>query len=99
MIVVAGRIQVKAEERGEAVRVALKMAEATRAEPGCISYRFYADISDPNAFFIFEEWESDAALAQHFQTPHMAEFQRQIPRFVGGPFEIKRYVVESTVSM
>jgi len=99
MIVVAGRIRVKAEERSQAVRVALRMAEATRAEPGCVSYRFYADLTDPNTFFLFEEWESDEALARHFQTPHMAEFQQQIPRFVAGPFEIKRYVVESAVGM
>lgn len=99
MIVVAGRIRVKAGERAEAVRVALRMAEATRAEPGCLSYRFYADIGDPNTFLVFEEWESDDALGRHFQTPHMADFQRQIPRFVDGPFEIKRYVVESAASM
>jgi quinol monooxygenase YgiN len=99
MIVVAGRIQVNPEVRSEAVRVALTMAEATRAEPGCVSYRFYADLADPNTFFIFEEWESEAALARHFETPHMAEFQSQIPNFVGGPLEIKRYVVESAAGM
>jgi quinol monooxygenase YgiN len=99
MIVVAGRIRVKPESRDEAARTAARMAEATRREAGCVSYRFYADLDDPDVFFIFEEWENEAALAQHFQTPHMAEFQTHVPRFVAGPPEIKRYVVASAQGM
>lgn len=99
MIVIAGRINVKPESKDEAVGVALRLAETTRAEAGCISYRFYADLIDSTAFFIFEEWESDEALGRHFQTPHMIEFQKQIPGFVSGPPEIKRYVVESVTGL
>jgi quinol monooxygenase YgiN len=99
MIVIAGKITVKPETRDEAVRVAQKMSEASRAEAGCHGYAFFASLTDPNAFFIFEEWEDDDALARHFQTPHMAEFQAQIPRFVAGPLEIKRYVVGSVTRL
>jgi quinol monooxygenase YgiN len=99
MIVVAGRIRVRPETAEEARRVALRMAAATRAEPGCVSYRFYADLEDSETFFIFEEWESEDALARHFETPHMAAFQREVPRFLAGPLEIKRYVVETATGM
>jgi len=95
MIVVAGRVTVKAETREEAKQVALRMAEATRAETGCISYTFYSDLADPNAFFIFEEWESDDALRRHFETPHMAAFNQEIPKHVGGEVKIQRYEVQS----
>jgi quinol monooxygenase YgiN len=99
MIVVAGTIRIRPERREEAVRAALAMAEATRREAGCVSYAFWADLVDPAAFFVFEEWESDAALAAHFQTPHMARFQEQSAALLAGPLAIQRYVVESATAM
>ena len=99
MILIAGKIQVRPERRDEAQRAALAMVEATRREAGCISYAFSADLVDPGPFFLFEEWESDAALAAHFQTEHMARFQQQVPGLVAGPPVIKRYVVESATGM
>jgi quinol monooxygenase YgiN len=99
MIVVAGTVAVRPETRSDAIRAALAMAEATRTEAGCLSYRFFADLQDPNTFLVFEEWESEAALAAHFQTPHMAAFQQALPRFLAGGLAIKRYVVESVAAM
>ena len=99
MIVVAGTVRVKAEKRETAVRAALAMAEATRAEPGCLTYRFSADLADPMTFSIFEEWADEEALARHFATEHMAAFRRAIPDVVAGPAVIKRYVVERVEPM
>jgi len=99
MLVVAGRIPVKPERREEAVRLALEVAEATCAESGCRSYRFYGDLADPNVFFIFEEWDDEAALGRHFQTPHMAKFMQEAPGLVAGAFEITRYEVSSAAPM
>ena len=99
MLIVAGRVPVKAERRAEAVAAALKMARATQAEAGCRSYAFYSDLEDPNTFLIFEEWESEAALTAHFQTPHMAEFNAVIPQLVAGAPSINRYEVAAVVKM
>ena len=99
MIVVAGTISIKADKREEAIRVAADMATATRAEAGCRRYAFYADLADPNTFFLFEEWESEAALAAHFQTEHMRVFQQRVPDLLAGPLEVHRYVVESASRM
>ena len=35
----------------------------------------------------------------HFQTPHMAEFNAQIPRFLAAPPSINRYDVATVVKM
>ena len=93
MIVIAGRIQIRPERREEAVRAALAMAEATRREKGCVSYGFYGDLADPNTLLLFEEWESDAALAAHFQTPHMAEFGAAMGGFGVKGMDVKKYEV------
>ena len=99
MLVIAGIVKVKPETRAEAVQAALKMATATRAESGCKTYRFSADLEDPNTIYIFEEWESEEALMRHFQTAHMAEFNGAIPRFLAAPPSINRYDVASMVKM
>jgi len=53
---------------------AAAMIAATRAEPGCLDYAFAIDLIDPGLLRIIEKWSDDAALAAHFQTPHMAAF-------------------------
>jgi len=99
MLIVAGRVPVKPERRAQALAAAVKMARATQAEAGCRSYAFSSDLEDPNLFLVFEEWESEAALAAHFQTPHMAEFNAVIPQLVAGPPSINRYEVAAMVKM
>jgi quinol monooxygenase YgiN len=99
MLVVAGRISVKPERREDAIRLALEMAAATREEEGCLSYRFYGDLEDPGVFFIFEEWRDAAALAVHFETPHMARFMEQVPDLVAGPPNITRFEIASASPM
>lgn len=91
MIIVAGSIPIKPEMREEAIAAALEMAAETQKEEGCIEYQFYADISDPNRFLVFERWASGEALAAHFGTAHMAAFRQKIPSFVAGPSNIYRY--------
>ena len=93
MIVIAGSVPIRPDARADAVHAALAMARATQAESGCISYRFSADLADPNTFLVFEEWASEEALAAHFTSPHMRTFREQIPRFVAGPPHLFRYAV------
>jgi quinol monooxygenase YgiN len=99
MIVIAGTIPVKPEAREEARKLAAMMEEATRKESGCLTYTFYADRNDPNTFFIFEEWESDEALAKHFQTEHMKQFLQQAPNMLAGPPNAKKYTVTSAAPL
>ena len=99
MIVIAGTVRVRSERRDEAIGAMLEMADATRGEPGCLSYRFSADLTDRSTFFLFEEWESEDALARHFRTAHMEAFRRRIPDLAAGPSAIRRYEVASVAPM
>lgn len=93
MIVIAGRVRVKPELREQALRLVQDVARASEAEEGCLGYRFYADLEQPDTFFIFEQWRDEAALAAHFTTPHLREFQRHIPGLLAAPPEIRKYIV------
>lgn len=63
----------------EAGREALTaMVTASNEEEGCLGYDYAVSVTDPNKLMIVEKWVDDAALAFHFQTPHMAAFQQAL---------------------
>ena len=95
MIVVTAHARLKPGAREAAVEAALKMREASRAEPGCREYGFWFAIDDPDSLFVFERWDDQAALDFHFSTPHLAEFAQSIPGWVDGMPEVTRIEVAS----
>lgn len=96
MIIVHGTFPVKPESRDEALGLMRKMAIASRAEVGCISYEFYIGLSDPNTLLLFQEWESVEALQGHFDTDHMEDFLKVLPNVLDGEVATRRYEVRST---
>jgi len=94
VIIVHGTIPIRPESRERALELARAMAEATRTEPGCISYDFYVGLSDANTLMLFQEWETMEALTQHYQTPHMEAFLEALPGVVAGEILTRRYAVQ-----
>lgn len=99
MIVVVGRVSTDAQRRGDLVRVGQAVAQASRAEEGCLGYRLYEDTERENHFVFVEEWSSQEALERHFGTPHVAEFMRAIPETLAAPPDVKFHTIESTVGL
>ena len=93
MIVIAGHFVLDPSKREQAVAAAREMMSETRKEPGCISYTFSADLEEPGRFRIFEEWESEEALAAHFQAPHMARLQQEMSGLGVREMKVQRYEV------
>jgi len=95
VIVVSGETEFDPEDVETAMEAAIEMMAETAKEPGCIHYRFYADIEVPSRLHVYEEWETEAALAAHMNTPHMATWRgvvgglrvlsRNIKKFEAGP--------------
>ncbi len=71
MIIVTGTIEVDPAQAEALKPHALAVMAETAKEAGCIVYRFYQDVGLPGTFRVYEEWESEAHLAAHGQTPHM----------------------------
>lgn len=78
MIVVTGTFEIGESDVDAAKAAAIAMVAETEKEDGCICYRFYQDIGKPNFFRVYEEWQSDEALATHFKAPHMAIFREAL---------------------
>jgi len=95
MLIVAGEIEIDPAHRERAIAAALEMMEATRREPGSISYTFSGDLAHAGRFRIFEEWQSQADLDLHFASPHMAAFQRRVAELGVKGMKVQKYQVAS----
>ena len=96
MVIVHGTFPVKSDMRDEALDVMRRMSQASRAEPGCVSYEFYVGLSDPNKLMLFQEWETVDALQDHFQTAHMEDFLKILPSLLDGEVSTRRYEVRTS---
>ena len=96
MIVVIGRVRTTAERRDALVATATTMCRASRAEDGCLGYRFYEDTEQVGHFVFVEEWASDEALQVHFAAAHTATFMSAIRSLVDGPPDVGFHTVAAT---
>ena len=69
------------------------VAQHSRAEPGCLDYLVSADPRAAGRIIIFERWQSERDLAEHFRTPHIADFRAAIASYPRKDRSIYRYFV------
>jgi len=74
VIIVSGILTVDPSCHDRLVEYAREVATESLKEPGCRAYGLWADPDRPGRFRIFEEWDSQEALTEHFATPHFAAF-------------------------
>jgi quinol monooxygenase YgiN len=74
MITFAVRMRFASEDR-EKVQLAVRhLAEASRREPGCVTYVPTELADNPNMVLIFEQYKDDAALEAHRASGHFRDF-------------------------
>jgi quinol monooxygenase YgiN len=96
MIVVVGRVRTDADRRAELIRLGQQVAQASRAEAGCLGYRLYEDTETENDFVFIEEWASEEALREHFATAHIASFMAAFPATLSAAPDVKFHAVAGT---
>ena len=65
------------------LRAALEaLVEPTSREKGYVNYDLHQSIGDPDQFFFYENWESDADLDAHLDAPHLRDFAARIPELL-----------------
>jgi quinol monooxygenase YgiN len=80
-IVIAAQIDLDPARRAEALASAKPHIDAALAQPGCLADAWSADGHDPARVNVFEEWESEEALAAHFAGQAYAGMRDHIGRF------------------
>ncbi len=62
------------------------MLAPSRAEAGCISYRYFVSSEDPDLIHFFEEWQDQASIEEHFATDHFRDLGVRIQNhIISGP--------------
>jgi quinol monooxygenase YgiN len=95
VIVIHASVLLDPAKADAAIAAAKEMMAESRKESGCHAYTFARDLYEPGRFHILEEWESDAALAKHFQAPHMAKFQQAVAGLGVMEMKAEKFVVSS----
>jgi quinol monooxygenase YgiN len=70
MVCVAVTYVIREGREAEAEGLFRELAEATRAEPGCVMYAVHRLPSDPRVFFLYEQYRDAAALEAHRAAEH-----------------------------
>lgn len=81
MILVIAQVTTEAATIEALIPAMSVMEAASNAEEGCVSYGFTRPVTNPNKLTVVEIWHSTEALAEHFQTPHMAAFNAAMAQY------------------
>ncbi|MEJ2409093.1 MAG: putative quinol monooxygenase [Novosphingobium sp.] len=77
MIIVTGEFRLPADVVAQAREAMERVILASRAENGCLSYAYAHDVLEPGLFRVSEVWRDRAALAAHFEQPHVKRWQEE----------------------
>lgn len=78
-------------KRAELIDLLNGMLEPSRAEPGCISYRFFFSSEDEGLVHFYEQWQDQAAIDEHFASAHFRDLGVRIPDLIVGGPDIRIY--------
>lgn len=76
MICVAVTYLIKPGHEAKALGHFRALTEATREEPGCRMYVVHRSTADPLKFFLYEQYDDQAALDAHRAAPHFIQHGR-----------------------
>lgn len=74
MVVLAVTWMAKSGHEDEVAQIFSQLQAASRKEPGCLMYVVHRHKTDPQRFFIYEQYRDDAAREAHRQSPHFQEY-------------------------
>ncbi len=94
-IVIAAQIDLDPAQRAEALSKAKPHIDAALAEKGCIHYSWSADPFNDARVNVFEEWESEEDLANHFKDPAYTGMRDHIGQFGMTGAASKKYRIDA----
>jgi quinol monooxygenase YgiN len=74
MISFTVRMKFAPEDREDIAEFLCRLTEASRKEPGCVSYIPHRIEGDPDAVLIYEQYKDLAASDAHRQSPHFTKY-------------------------
>jgi len=83
MICLAVTFIVKPGSEKAAATIFRTLTEHSRAEPGCRMYLFHSSPDDPRKFFVYEQYDDQAAIEAHRAAPYYERYvKNELPSLV-----------------
>lgn len=76
MICVAVTYKMREGTGEQAVELFRQLAAETRREPGCRLYEVHRSTTDPLQYFLYEQYDDQAALDAHRAAPHFEKYAK-----------------------
>ncbi len=93
MIVHVVTMPVQPDRKDEFIAFIKPLVEASREEAGVNLYNYHWKADDANAFVLVEEYASQEALDAHGEEAHTKKLLAEMPEYLTGPLELRRYDV------
>ena len=95
MLLIVGTVRLPPENLERARPAMLAMAQASRAEVGCLEYGYAEDVFVPGLIHVKELWRDQAALDAHFASSHIQAWRAAWPALEIGGRDLRVYEVGS----
>jgi quinol monooxygenase YgiN len=81
MVVLAVTWMAKAGREAEVANLFSKLTDESRKEQGCRMYMVHRHRTEPRRFFIYEQYNDDAALEAHRAAPYFLQYaKKELPK-------------------
>lgn len=90
---VIARAHAKLDHVAQVREILTALVDATRREPGCLSYELLQNHADKTEFVFVEQWANTAAEQAHFMTPHLLATLQRLSGLLASEPQICRYGV------
>jgi quinol monooxygenase YgiN len=74
--VVAALWRAKKGQESTIQRIIETMTPLSRQEPACLAYQAHRSTTDPQLFFLYEQYVDEAGYEAHMATPHFEKYVR-----------------------
>jgi quinol monooxygenase YgiN len=91
MIMVQSTFHLRAESKPKVIALMTNMVRLCRQEHGCISYEYFAGVTDCNQIILLQEWENADCLQGHYQAEHMDDFMSRLVPSLDKPISTRSY--------
>jgi autoinducer 2-degrading protein len=76
--VINARINIKPEAIDQFISLAKTMVENSNSEKGCLIYKLYQEVGNPQSFIFYEVYENQDAVDNHNSSGHFKIFIEQV---------------------
>lgn len=80
-VIISGTVDLPPENLQAALEAAKPLIEGALTEAGCLDYDWCPEPLHPGRIRVFERWESEEALAKHFQSRWYLDMRAAIGQF------------------